>query len=65
LLGDRAFQGYTLLRCKVEVIVDTNCACIRYARLPIVGDSLYRGAPLWLSDLKRGYRLKPNERKSL
>jgi hypothetical protein len=22
---------------------------------------LYRGAPLWLSDLKRGYRLKPNE----
>jgi hypothetical protein len=28
--------------------------------LPIVGDSFYGGSPLWLSRLKRDYRLKPD-----
>lgn len=34
---------------------------LAYQRLPIAGDTLYRGRPLLLSQLKRGYRLKPGE----
>ena len=32
---------------------------LRHVDLPIVGDELYGGKPLWLSRLKRDYRLKP------
>jgi RluA family pseudouridine synthase len=32
---------------------------LQRARLPLVGDSLYGGAPLFLSKLKPGYHLKP------
>jgi 23S rRNA pseudouridine955/2504/2580 synthase len=34
---------------------------LRHAALPIVGDSLYGGKPLWLSRLKRDYQLKRNQ----
>ena len=34
---------------------------LRYVGLPVVGDRLYGGRPLFLSSLKRGYRLKPNQ----
>ena len=34
-------------------------AHLRYAGLPIVGDEPYGGKMLWLSRLKRGFRLKP------
>jgi 23S rRNA-/tRNA-specific pseudouridylate synthase len=33
----------------------------RHAGIPIVGDQLYGGKPLWLSRLKPGYRLKPGK----
>lgn len=32
---------------------------LRHAGLTVVGDTLYGGKPLWLSRLKRDYRLKP------
>jgi RluA family pseudouridine synthase len=32
---------------------------LRHAGVPIVGDQLYGGKPLWLSRLKPNYRLKP------
>jgi 23S rRNA-/tRNA-specific pseudouridylate synthase len=34
---------------------------LRHVKLPIVGDTLYRGGKLWLSELKRNFRLKPNK----
>ena len=34
---------------------------LRHAGLPIIGDTLYGGSPLLLSDLKAGYRLKPKK----
>ena len=54
------FSGYTLLKCEPL----TNRAHqirihLRHAGLPIVGDTLYGAKPLWLSRLKRDYRLKP------
>ena len=54
------FSGWTLLRClpltgrKHQIRVH-----LRHVDLPIVGDALYGGKPLWLSRLKRDYRLKP------
>jgi len=54
------FSGWTLLHC--EPFTDrTNQirAHLRHAGLPIVGDELYGGKPLWLSRLKPNYRLKP------
>lgn len=56
------FRGYTLLRCQPftgrthQVRVH-----LRHVRLPIVGDTLYRGGKLWLSELKRNFRLKPDK----
>ncbi len=54
------FSGWTLLRC--EPLTDRAHqirAHLRHAGLPIVGDELYGGKPLWLSRLKPNYRLKP------
>jgi 23S rRNA pseudouridine955/2504/2580 synthase len=34
-------------------------AHLKHLRLPLVGDELYGGPPLWLSTLKPQYRLKP------
>jgi 23S rRNA-/tRNA-specific pseudouridylate synthase len=54
------FSGFTLLQC--ELLTDRPQqvrAHLHSLRLPVVGDALYGGKPLWLSRLKRDYRLKP------
>lgn len=54
------FSGWTLLRClplterRHQIRVH-----LQHAGFPVVGDRLYGGKPLWLSRLKRDYRLKP------
>jgi RluA family pseudouridine synthase len=54
------FTDHTLLRCQP---VTTRPQQIRVhlqnSGLKIVGDELYGGKPLWLSRLKKDYRLKP------
>jgi RluA family pseudouridine synthase len=54
------FASQTLLRC--ELLTDRPHqirAHLLNAGLRVVGDALYGGKPLWLSRLKRDYRLKP------
>jgi 23S rRNA pseudouridine955/2504/2580 synthase len=56
------FARYTLLQC--EPLTDRPHQIrvhLRGLRLPVVGDSLYGGRPLLLSQLKPDYRLKPNK----
>jgi len=54
------FSGYTLLKCEpLTGRTHQIRVHLRHARLPIVGDGLYGGKKLWLSRLKRDYRLKP------
>ena len=54
------FSGWTLLRCEPFTDrTDQIRVHLRHAGLPIVGDELYGGKPLWLSRLKPNYRLKP------
>src|SRR5580704_6459576 len=52
--------GYALLGCE-PLTGRTHQIRVHAAHLglKIVGDSLYGGKPLWLSRLKRDYRLKP------
>jgi 23S rRNA pseudouridine1911/1915/1917 synthase len=54
------FSDYTLFRCE-PLIGRTHQIRVhlRHAGMPIVGDELYGGKKLWLSRLKRDYRLKP------
>ncbi|HEX5399029.1 MAG TPA: pseudouridine synthase [Verrucomicrobiae bacterium] len=54
------FSGWTLLRC--TPLTDRKHqirAHLRHMDLPVAGDTLYGGKPLWLSRLKRDFRLKP------
>lgn len=54
------FSRWTLMRCE-PLTGRTHQIRIhlRHAGIPIVGDELYGGKPLWLSRLKPNYRLKP------
>jgi RluA family pseudouridine synthase len=53
-------SGYLLLECRPLTGRPHQIAAhLKHLRLPLVGDDLYGGPPLWLSTLKSGYRLKP------
>ncbi len=54
------YSRWTLMRCE-PLTGRTHQIRIhaRHAGVPIVGDELYGGKPLWLSRLKPNYRLKP------
>jgi 23S rRNA-/tRNA-specific pseudouridylate synthase len=53
------FEGWTLLTCRPSTERTHQIRVhLKHARLPIVGDSLYGGKPLWLSRLKSDYHLK-------
>lgn len=54
------FSGYTLLQCEpLTARTHQIRVHLRHVGLPVVGDDLYGGKKLWLSRLKRDYRLKP------
>ncbi|HZL13134.1 MAG TPA: pseudouridine synthase [Verrucomicrobiae bacterium] len=53
-------HGYALLQC--EPLIERTHQIrvhLQHIDLKIVGDELYGGKPLWLSRLKKDYRLKP------
>lgn len=53
------FDAYSLMECRpLTGRTHQIRVHLRSARLPIVGDTLYGGQPLWLSRLKPGYRRK-------
>jgi RluA family pseudouridine synthase len=57
-----AFDGFLLLECRpLTGRAYQIRAHLKHLRLPLVGDDLYGGAPLWLSTLKTQYRLKPGQ----
>ena len=54
------FAGWTLLQCEPLTSRPHQIRVhLRHAGLPLAGDVLYGGKPLWLSRLKHDYRLKP------
>ncbi len=54
------FSGWMLLRCRPLIERAHQIRVhLRHAGFPVVGDALYGGKPLWLSRLKRDFRLKP------
>ena len=54
------FSGWTLLRCEpLTGRTHQIRVHLRHIQLPVAGDELYGGQPLWLSRLKRDFRLKP------
>jgi RluA family pseudouridine synthase len=56
------FDRWTLVKCEVLIHRPHQIRVhLKYARLPVVGDSLYGGKPLWLSRLKPSFRLKPHK----
>jgi RluA family pseudouridine synthase len=53
------FDGFLLLECRPKTVRQHQIrAHLKYLKLPIVGDDIYGGPPLWLSTLKTDYRLK-------
>jgi RluA family pseudouridine synthase len=55
-----AFDGFLLLECRPLTDRPHQIrAHLKHLRLPVVGDEIYGGPPLWLSTLKPAYRLKP------
>ncbi len=55
-----SFSGYLLLDCRpLTARTHQIRVHLRHLRLPVVGDEIYGGQPLWLSTLKTDYRLKP------
>jgi 23S rRNA pseudouridine955/2504/2580 synthase/23S rRNA pseudouridine1911/1915/1917 synthase len=58
-LGE-AFGRWSLLRCRpLPDRAHQIRTHLRRAGCPVVGDELYGGRPLWLSEIKPAYRLKP------
>jgi RluA family pseudouridine synthase len=56
------FDRWALLKCETRSCRPHQIRVhLRHARLPVVGDSLYGGKPLWLSRLKPNFRLKPHK----
>ena len=56
------FSGFTLLNCETSTSRPHQVRVhLRHAGLPVTGDRAYRGRLLLLSQLKREYRLKPNQ----
>jgi RluA family pseudouridine synthase len=54
------FSDWTLLRCRPSIERSHQIRVhLCHAGFPVVGDELYGGKPLWLSRLKKDYRLKP------
>lgn len=54
------FSGYALLKCEpLTGRTHQIRVHLRHVGLPVVGDQLYGAKKLWLSRLKRDYRLKP------
>ena len=56
------FSKWTLIRCEpLTGRTHQIRVHLKHAGVPIVGDELYGGKPLWLSRLKLSYRLKPGK----
>jgi len=56
------FEGYLLVECRpLTGGTHQMRAHLKHLRLPVVGDDIYGGPPLWLSTLKPVFRLKPGK----
>lgn len=56
------FRGYTLLKCQpLTGRTHQIRVHLRHVHLSILGDSLYRGGKLFLSDIKRKYRAREDK----
>jgi RluA family pseudouridine synthase len=54
------FSDYTALHCRpITNRLHQIRIHLKHAGFPLIGDKLYGGKPLWLSRLKRDFRLKP------